>query len=121
MEVTDLLLADIKQIDQERHKVLTGKPNDNILAGLEYLSGIGKPVWIRHVLVPGWTDDDGYLRRTGQFISTLHNVERIEVLPYHSLGAYKWEELGIPYTLKGTVSPSPERVKEAEAILRGEI
>lgn len=120
MEVTDLLLADIKQIDPERHEALTGKPNDNILACLEYLSGIGKPVWIRHVLVPGWTDDDGYLRRTAQFISTLHNVEKIEVLPYHSLGAYKWEELGIPYTLKGTVSPSPERVKEAEAILRGE-
>ena len=72
------------------------------------------------MLVPGWTDDDGYLRRTAQFISTLHNVEKIEVLPYHSLGAYKWEELGIPYTLKETASPSPERVKEAEAILRGE-
>ena len=120
MEVTDLLLADIKQIDPKRHTALTGKPNDNILACLEYLSRIGKPVWIRHVLVPGWTDDDGYLRRTAQFISTLHNVEKIEVLPYHSLGAYKWEELGIPYTLKETASPSPERVKEAEAILRGE-
>ncbi len=72
------------------------------------------------MLVPGWTDDDGYLRQTAQFISTLHNVEKIEVLPYHSLGAYKWEELGIPYTLKETASPSPERVKEAEAILRGE-
>ena len=120
MDVTDLLLADIKHIDPARHRELTGQPNDNILDCLSYLSEIGKPVWIRHVLVPGWTDDDAWLHQTGAFIRTLRNVEKIEVLPYHSLGVYKWKQLGIPYTLEGTASPSAERVKEAEAILRGE-
>lgn len=117
MEVTDLLLCDIKHIDPERHRDLCGQPNDNILDCLSYLSEIGKPVWIRHVLVPGWTDDDTYLHRTARFIGTLHNVKKIEVLPYHSLGEYKWEKLGIPYSLKGTKGPSQERVAEAEAIL----
>ncbi len=120
MEVTDLLLCDIKHIDPDRHRELTGQPNDNILDCLTYLSEIGKPIWIRHVLVPGWTDDDGYLHRTADFIRKLSNVEKIEVLPYHSLGEYKWEQLGIPYTLKGTKSPTQERVLQAEAILRGE-
>lgn len=120
MEVTDLLLVDIKHIDPEKHRQLCAQPNDNILDGIRYLSGIGKPVWIRHVLVPGWTDDDGFLHRTADFIRTLDNVQKIEVLPYHSLGEYKWEQLGIPYTLKGTKSPSQDRVRQAEAILRGE-
>lgn len=118
MKVTDLLLADIKHIDPVRHKELTGQPNDNIIDCFRYLSDIGKPIWIRHVLTPGWTDDDNYLHETAKFIATLKNVEKIEVLPYHSLGEYKWEELGIPYTLKGVRGPSRERVLEAEEILR---
>jgi len=119
MRCTDLVLADIKHIDPERHLWLTGKPNDNILDGISYLSEINKPVWIRHVLVPGVTDDDAYLRRTRSFIQTLSNVQRIEVLPYHSLGEFKWEELHIPYSLAGTEPPSVERVRNAENILRG--
>ena len=80
---------------------------------------MGEPVWIRHVLVPGITDNDDYLRRTRAFIATLDNVRRIEVLPYHTLGTFKYAELGIPYSLEGTEPPSPERVRNAEAILRG--
>ncbi len=120
-ELTDLFIVDIKHIDNEQHKSLTGRGNENILDMLRFLNELKKPVWIRHVLVPDITDNDGYLRRTRAFIETLDNVEKIEVLPYHSMGAYKWKELGIPYTLDNTQPPSAERVKNAERILRGEI
>lgn len=120
MKVTDLLLFDIKHIDPEEHKKLTGQDNANIIDCMQYLSSIHKPIWIRHVLVPGVTDDDDALYRTREFIETLSNVEKIEVLPFHNLGAFKWEELGIPYTLKDTPAPSKERVENAEEILRGE-
>lgn len=117
MKYTDLLLVDIKHIDREEHIKLTGKPNDNIKDCLNYLSEIDKPVWIRHVLVPGITDNDDYLRRTREFLDTLGNIKRVDVLPYHSLGQYKWEELGIPYQLEGTEAPTPERVANAKRIL----
>ena len=120
LEYTDLILADIKHIDKDEHRALTGRGNENILDMLGFLSQKNKPVWIRHVLVPGITDNDDHLRRTRSFIETLTNVEKIEVLPYHSLGAYKWSELGVPYTLEGVAPPSPERVTNAERILRGE-
>ena len=120
MRYTDLLLMDIKHIDPAEHRKLTGRPNDNILDLFRYLSDTGKPVWIRHVLVPGITDDDVYLQRTRDFIATLKNVKKIEVLPYHSMGEYKWKELGIPYSLEGVEAPGAERVKNAERILRGE-
>ena len=121
MDVCDLILADIKHIDAEEHLKLTGRDNANILDCLGYLSQIEKPIWIRHVLVPGITDDDTYLRRTREFIETLSNVQRIEVLPYHTLGVFKWEELGIPYRLQDVEPPTVERVANAEKILRGEI
>ena len=117
MKHTDLVLLDLKHIDDEQHQLLTGHSNKNILDCAEYLSEIGKPVWIRHVLVPGITDDDRYLHRTAQFIGTLKNVQKIEVLPYHSLGAYKWKELGMEYSLEGAESPTPEQVKNAQDIL----
>ena len=121
MKYTDLLLLDIKHIDPEEHKKLTGHSNENILDCARYLSDINKPIWIRHVLVPGITENDEYLRKTRAFIETLSNVQKIEVLPYHSLGQYKWEELGIPYTLKDVEAPSAESKEHAEKILRGEI
>lgn len=119
MKVTDLLLMDLKHIDTEEHRKLTGRPNDNILEMFRYLSDIGKPVWVRHVLVPGITDDDHWLRKTREFLQTLGNVKKIEVLPYHSMGAFKWKSLGIPYSLEGVQPPGAERVKNAERILRG--
>jgi pyruvate formate lyase activating enzyme len=117
MEYTDLLLVDIKHIDREEHIKLTGLPNDNILDGMGYLSEIGKPIWIRHVLVPGITDNDEYLKKTRKFIETLSNVERIEVLPYHTMGQHKFEALGIPYPLVDVKSPTSERVANADKIL----
>ena len=117
MKVTDLVMLDIKHIDDEQHKILTGQTNKNILDMAEYLSEIGKPVWIRHVLVPERSDKDEYLHRLHDFIETLDNVEKVEVLPYHTLGVYKWKELGIPYQLEGIDPPSQERVENANRIL----
>ena len=101
------------------HRQLTGHGNENILDCARCLSDLGVPVWIRHVLVPGVTDDEDQLHRLRAFIDTLNNVERVEVLPYHTLGVYKWEELGIPYTLKDVPTPSKEQVACAEEILCG--
>ena len=120
MRYTDLLLMDIKHIDPVEHQKLTGWPNENILDMFRYLSEIGKPIWIRYVLVPGVTDDEKALERTGNFISTLRNVQKIEVLPYHTLGEYKWEKLGIPYTLKGIRPPDEESVRHAFKVLSGQ-
>lgn len=117
MQYTDLLLLDIKQIDAAEHKKLTGQPNDNILDLARYLSETGKPVWIRHVLVPGGSDNDEYLCRLRDFLKTLNNVERVEVLPYHTMGIYKWENLGMEYPLKGVEPPSEERIMHAKKIL----
>ena len=82
-----------------------------------YLDKIGKPIWIRHVLVPGMSDNDALLERTGAFIDTLHNVEKVEVLPYHALALAKYQQLGIDYVLKDVKSPTPERIENAKKIL----
>lgn len=117
LKYTDLFLLDIKHIDTQAHKELTGQTNENILDLAQYLSEQKKPVWIRHVLVPGITDSEEYLTRLHDFIETLDNVERVEVLPYHTLGVFKWEELGIPYSLKDVSTPSKESVDKANEIL----
>lgn len=119
MDYTDLLLVDIKHIDPDEHRKLTGKDNANILSMLRYLDSIGKPVWIRHVLVPGITDDDHYLQETRKFIDTLSNVRRVEVLPYHAMAVFKWDRLGIPYTLRDTAPPTQELIDNAVRILTG--
>lgn len=118
MELTDTVLLDIKHIDDEEYRKLTRHSNANILDCARYLSEIDKPVWIRHVLIPGLTDKDEYLVRLRDFLSTLHNIERIEVLPYHTLGVYKYEKLGIDYPLKDVQPPAAERVANANDILQ---
>ena len=117
MKYTDLLLVDIKHIDDEQHKLLTGHTNKNILDMARYLSEIGKPVWIRHVLVPERSDKDEYLKELYEFIKTLDNVEKVEVLPYHTFGEYKWKELGYDYPLAGIEPPTKERIRNANEIL----
>lgn len=117
MENTDLVMLDLKHIDPEKHRALTGHTNENILAFARYLNEIGKPMWIRHVLVPGVTDDDENLHGIRAFLDTLPNIKKVEVLPYHTLGIYKWESLGIPYTLKDVDPPTADTVKRAEEIL----
>ena len=118
MEVTDLVMLDIKHMDEEQHVLLTGQKNDNILDMAKYLSDTGKSMWIRHVLVPERSDRDDYLWKLHDFIEKLDHVERVEVLPYHTLGVYKWKELGIPYGLEGIEPPTQERIQNANKILK---
>lgn len=117
MEVTDLFMLDIKQIDEEKHRKLTGFTNRNILEMAKYLSENGKHMWIRHVLVPGITTDENDLRRLRAFIDTLKTVDRVEILPYHVLGISKYEKMEIPYRLYDTPVPTNDQVKKAEEIL----
>ncbi|GIP34161.1 pyruvate formate-lyase-activating protein [Paenibacillus sp. J2TS4] len=114
---TDLILLDLKHIDDEAHRRLTGKTNQHILQFARLLSERKVPVWIRHVLVPGVTDGRDDLERLASFIETLHNLEKIEVLPYHQLGVYKWEALGLKYPLEHVQPPTQESVALAMAIL----
>lgn len=117
MEVTDLFMLDIKEINDEKHKELTKWTNQNILEMAKYLSDHGKSMWIRHVLVPDLTDDEDGLKELNDFIKQLKTVERVEILPYHTLGEVKWDELKIPYPLEGVRIPTPEEVKKAEELL----
>ena len=120
MTFTDILLMDIKHINAEEHIKLTGKQKDNIVEMFHYLDKINKPIWIRHVLVPGITENDEYLTQTRDFIRTLHNVQRVEILPYHGLGAIKYKDMGMEYMLKDTPSPTLESVENAKLILECE-
>nr|WP_309100416.1 pyruvate formate-lyase-activating protein [Fredinandcohnia onubensis] len=117
LPLTDLILLDIKEIDSTKHKELTGLSNEHILDFTQYLSDKNVPVWVRHVLVPTISDNDEDLTKLSEFIKTLTNVKKIEVLPYHKLGIYKWESLGLEYKLKGVEPPTEQRVKNAERIL----
>ncbi|HDB5785544.1 TPA: pyruvate formate lyase-activating protein [Staphylococcus aureus] len=110
---TDLILLDIKHIDNDKHIRLTGKPNTHILNFARKLSDMKQPVWIRHVLVPGYSDDKDDLIKLGEFINSLDNVEKFEILPYHQLGVHKWKTLGIAYELEDVEAPDDEAVKAA--------
>ena len=117
LAVTDMLMLDIKMFDAQKHKQLTGKDNAHILEFGHLVSDVGIPMWIRRVLVPGLTDDEDDLQKTAEYIKTLKTVKKIEVLPYHSMGEYKWKQLGYDYPLDGQLPPSDELVKHAEEIL----
>ena len=117
MELTDLVMLDFKEMDGVRHKELTGVANDNILDLARYLSDTGKDMWIRHVLVPGLTDQEDDLKAMRGMLDELKTVKKVEILPYHSLGLFKWQNLGIPYTLEGVPAPTKEEVERAEKIL----
>lgn len=117
LKYTDLVLLDIKHIDSQKAKILTGLSNENNLAFANYLNEKHIPVWIRQVLVPGYTDDKDDLIELKNFISTLSNVEKIEVLPYHDLGKFKWNELGFDYPLEGVRTANSNDLKLAKDIL----
>ncbi len=102
MQVTDLIMLDIKHIDDTEHKKLTGHSNENILKFAKYTGSKGVDLWIRHVVVPGITDNEKYLYRLGEFIGTLNNVKALDVLPYHDMGKAKYKTLGIEYPLGDT-------------------
>lgn len=117
---TDLVMLDIKHIDPEKHKELTSQPNDKILAFAEYLAEKGIDIWIRHVIVPGITDDDKYLYKLGYFIGGLKTLRALDALPYHTMGKVKYEKLGIPYRLEG-VEPMDKGklIEKKQVILEG--
>ena len=117
MDVTDLFIVDIKEMDSDQHRELTGQDNGNILAMIQYLSEHGKRMWIRHVLVPNLTDSEESLIALREFLSPLQGIEKIEILPYHAMGVHKWEVLEIPYSLSDAKPPTAEEVKKAEKIL----
>lgn len=117
LKYTDLVMLDLKEMDEEKHIALTGHSNQSILDLARYLSDHGTPMWIRHVLVPDLTDDETGLREMDRFIRSLKTVERVEVLPYHTLGRFKWDRMGIPYTLNDARIPTEEEVCRAEELL----
>ena len=117
MKYTDLLIVDIKHTDREEHIKLTGRSNDNIRDMLKLLSDMGKPVWIRYILVPGITDREEDLHAARSFIDTLSNVSKVELLPYHAMGASKWEKRGIPYLLSNVEPPEKNSIEKAREIL----
>ena len=120
LEYTDLVLLDLKHFDQKKHIKLTGKSNEQIKEFAKYLEKKKVSVWIRHVLVPGVTDSEEDLISLGEFIRSLSNVEKVEILPYHQLGVYKWEALGLSYPLKDVQPPSDEKVALAYQLLTQE-
>lgn len=117
LQYADLVLLDIKHIDDEKSKILTGLSNKNNLDFAKYLDAHNIPVWIRQVLVPGYTDDEKDLLDLKNFISTLSNVEKVEFLPYHDLGKFKWKELGFEYALEATRTANSEDLERAKKIL----
>lgn len=121
LRYTDLVLLDLKHINRKKHIKLTGMANDHILDFATYLSKRNLPVWIRHVLVPGISDDPIDLEQMGDFIGTLKNVQKVEFLPYHKLGVYKWEALGLEYPLKDVEPPSEEKVEFAYQLLTNKV
>lgn len=118
LKLTDLVLLDLKHIDSTSHKELTGHDNQNILQFARYLDKINKTVWIRHVLVPTINADTENLSRLRSFLDTLSNIQKIEVLPYHTLGEKKYEKLNIAYPLAGVPVPTKEQVEIANKILK---
>ncbi|CAJ1314428.1 pyruvate formate-lyase-activating protein [Paenibacillus sp. PK4536] len=117
LEVTDLVLLDIKHINNEKHKKLTGVSNERTLHTAQWLSDNGRKMWIRHVFVPGINDAEEDLIALGEFIGTLKGVEKFEILPYHQMGIYKWEALGRIYPLDGVPSPTEEEVERAYRLI----
>ena len=117
LEYTDLVLLDIKHIDDKEHRKLTSHSNKNILEFAKYLSDIKKPVWIRHVVVPNITYDENYLEQLGKFLGTLKNVKALDVLPYHNMAEPKYKNLGIDYPLIGTPQLTKEEAIEARNII----
>jgi len=113
LEAMDLVLLDLKLMDADKHAWLTSQPNERILRFARRLSELRKPMWIRHVVVPGVTDHEQDLRALGEFIGSLQSVEKLELLPYHRMGVYKWQQLGRTYELDGVPTPGDKEMERA--------
>ncbi|MGY0219230.1 pyruvate formate-lyase-activating protein [Endozoicomonadaceae bacterium StTr2] len=118
VDAADLVLLDIKQIDPDMHRKLTLVPNEPVLNFARYLNEINKPVWIRHVVVDGYTTDPEYTARMADFLAPMKNIEKVELLPYHKLGKHKWDVLKDDYELEEVEPPSKELLETLANILR---
>lgn len=117
MSLTDLVMLDIKHINPEKHKELTSQPNTNILKFAEYLNEKHVDMWIRHVVVPGITDDDKYLFELGYFIGQFSNLKALDALPYHTMGKAKYDKLGIKYKLEGIEAMNKDVLIEKKKVI----
>jgi pyruvate formate-lyase 1-activating enzyme len=117
LDATDLVMLDLKQLNDEVHEDLVGVSNRRTLDFANYLHKIGQKTWIRYVVVPGYTDDEDSAHRLGQFIKGMDNIEKVELLPYHQLGEHKWEALGYEYELKDVGTPSKEMMDNVKNII----
>ena len=117
MALTDLVMLDIKHIDPQKHMELTEQPNDGILAFCSYLNDRKVDMWLRHVVVPTITDDDEYLYKLGYFIGQFSNIKALDVLPYHTMGKAKYEQLGIEYKLDGIPAMDKNKVIEKKQVI----
>jgi len=118
LKYTDLILLDIKHINPDKYKNLTARPLEPTLKFINYLREINKPVWIRYVLVPGFTDDEKDLKQWAEYVSAFKNIERVDILPFHQMGIHKWEQIGEEYKLKDVQSPTQEQIKKASDIFK---
>jgi len=118
LAMVDLVLLDLKAWDPERHRRLTGMENGPTLEFARRLAARQKPVWVRFVLVPGWTDDRDDIGKIAEFAAGLGNVDRVDVLPFHQMGRFKWKELGLEYKLEDVAPPPAEAVERAVAAFR---
>ncbi len=114
--LTDLVILDVKHINEKQHHKLTGQSNKTVLQNANYREKTGQPMWLRYVLVPGWTDQEEHLHKWAEYFKDYKSIERIEILPYHTLGVYKYQELGIPYKLDSVKPPSKKQVNQAKQI-----
>lgn len=117
LDNTDLVLLDIKHMDDEIHREYIGVPNARIFQFLRELDSRGIPVWVRHVVVPGYSDDPAHADRLGHFVSQFPVVEQVELLPYHEMGTHKWEALGEEYPLRGVQPPSDAVMQQLGDVL----
>ena len=118
MQHTDLVLLDIKQMDDKKHHALTGVSNTRTLRFAKHLAAIGKKTWVRYVVVPGYTDDEESAHKLGEFVSYMPNVRKIELLPYHQMGVHKWGLLGHEYPLMGVQPPKTATMHRIRDILK---
>lgn len=118
LNVTDLLMLDVKHFNNEWHKKLTRVSNTSTLKVAEHREATGKPMWLRYVLVPGWSDQEECLHELGKHFKDYKTIERVEILPYHQLGVHKWEALGMEYKLKDVNPPDAQKLEKTAAIFR---
>lgn len=121
LKYTDLVLLDIKHMDPDQCKKVTGKTNENALKFAEYLESIGKTFWIRCVLMPGYTDQDQNFRLLAEHFQNYKHLQRVEILPYHTMGVYKYKELGIKYKYGKVKPPTEEKINHALKIIKKKI